>query len=97
MMLLNVLGAVLLVAGFYAAWRLAPRPTDAPPARWFPDPAARSPRRRLWDGQAWTARVTDGDEAADRGHHFRGRFWGRWPWSAGPSTGSWTASSLSGT
>ncbi|MFD6091062.1 PrsW family glutamic-type intramembrane protease [Oerskovia sp. NPDC060338] len=81
MMLLNVLGAVLLVAGFYAAWRLAPRPTDAPPARWFPDPAARTPRRRLWDGQAWTARVTDGAEAADRGHHFRGRFWGRWVWA----------------
>ncbi|QDW61794.1 PrsW family glutamic-type intramembrane protease [Oerskovia sp. KBS0722] len=79
-MMLNILGAVLLIVGFYAAWRLAPRRPDAPAAGWFPDPASKSPRRRLWDGQAWTARVTDGAERANRGHHFRGRFWGRWVW-----------------
>ncbi|WP_235535376.1 PrsW family glutamic-type intramembrane protease [Oerskovia sp. Root918] len=79
-LLLNVLGAVLLAAGFYAAWRLAPQRPDAPPARWYPDPASKAARRRFWDGEAWTARVTAGTEAANRGHHFRGRFWGRWVW-----------------
>ncbi len=79
-MMLNILGAVLLIVGFYAAWRLAPQRSDAPAAGWFPDPASKSPRSRLWDGQAWTARVADGAEQANRGHHFRGRFWGRWVW-----------------
>ncbi|MFJ2300731.1 PrsW family glutamic-type intramembrane protease [Oerskovia paurometabola] len=80
-MMLNILGAVLLIVGFYAAWRLAPKRPGAPAAGWFPDPASKSPRSRLWDGQAWTARVTGGAERANRGHHFRGRFWGRWVWS----------------
>ncbi|WP_336708099.1 PrsW family glutamic-type intramembrane protease [Oerskovia sp. USHLN155] len=79
-MMLNILGAVLLIVGFYAAWRLAPKRPDAPAAGWFPDPASKSTRSRLWDGQAWTARVTDGAARANLGHHFRGRFWGRWVW-----------------
>lgn len=79
--MLNILGAVLLIAGFYAAWRLAPRRDDSPAKGWFPDPASTAPRRRLWDGQAWTARVADGSEPAARGHLFRGRFWGRWVWA----------------
>jgi RsiW-degrading membrane proteinase PrsW (M82 family) len=79
-MMLNILGAVLLIVGFYAAWRLAPKRPDTPAAGWFPDPASKSPHSRLWDGQAWTARVADGADRANRGHHFRGRFWGRWVW-----------------
>lgn len=80
-MMLNILGAVLLIGGFYAAWRLAPKRPDVPAEGWFPDPASKAPRSRLWDGQAWTARVAAGAEQANRGHHFRGRFWGRWVWS----------------
>jgi RsiW-degrading membrane proteinase PrsW (M82 family) len=81
MAMLNVLGAILLVAGSWAAWRIAPRRPDVPAEGWFPDPASPAPRRRLWDGQAWTAHVADGAEPADRGRRFRGRFWGRWVWS----------------
>ncbi|MFF3063605.1 PrsW family glutamic-type intramembrane protease [Oerskovia sp. NPDC057915] len=79
-MMLNILGAVLLIVGLLAAWRLAPQRPDVPAAGWFPDPAAKAPRSRRWDGQAWTAQVADGTEQANRGHHFRGRFWGRWVW-----------------
>ncbi|MHA7134431.1 PrsW family glutamic-type intramembrane protease [Oerskovia turbata] len=80
-MMLNILGAILLIVGFLAAWRLAPRRPDVPAEGWFPDPASQAPRRRLWDGQAWTARVAEGGEPAHRGRRFRGRFWGRWVWA----------------
>lgn len=75
-----VLAAVALVAGTWAAYRLAPRGAGVPSAGWFPDPSTREARRRTWDGRAWTGAVSAGDEPADRGHRFRGRFWGPWAW-----------------
>lgn len=77
-MMLTIVGAVLLAVGLYAAWRLAPQRPDVPAEGLFPDPASTAARRRLWDGQAWTAHVADGGEPANRGHHFRGRSRGSW-------------------
>ncbi|MBU5421273.1 PrsW family intramembrane metalloprotease [Cellulomonas hominis] len=78
-MMITVLGVALLAVGTWAALVLARRDTrPAPASGWFPDPSADLPRRRLWDGRTWTARVAAGDTVADRGRRFRGRFWGPW-------------------
>lgn len=79
-MILTILGAALLAAGLAAAYVLAPRGAGSPASGWHPDPASGDERRRLWDSRTWTDRVADGGPAADRGHRFRGRFWGRWVW-----------------
>lgn len=73
-----VVGVLLLVAGGVSASLLAPRTEAVPAAGWFPDPASDAPRRRFWDGRAWTGHLADSDVAADRGRRFRGRFWGPW-------------------
>lgn len=79
-----VLAAVALVAGTWAAFRLAPRGPAVPAAGWFADPSAKEARRRYWDGRAWTGAVADGHLLAELGHRFRGRFWGPWAgWLAG--------------
>lgn len=77
-MFITVVGAVLLVAGTWAAFRLAPRGQGAPGAGWFPDPSSTAARQRRWDGSTWADEVVDGGAPADRGRRFRGRFWGRW-------------------
>jgi PrsW family intramembrane metalloprotease len=74
--ILSVAGAVLLIAGFALAYRVARQRPGVPAAGWFPDPAIASPRSRLWDSRTWTPQVQLGPEAADRGR----RFWGRWAW-----------------
>lgn len=81
-MILNTAGAVLLVVGFTAALYAARARAGVPGAGWFPDPASRERRRRWWDGRAWTGRLAEGGPAAERGRHFRGRFWGAWVWFA---------------
>lgn len=81
-MILNTAGAILLVAGFTAALHAAPGRAGVPGAGWFPDPATSAPRRRWWDGRAWTGRLAEGGPPADRGRRFRGRFWGTWVWFA---------------
>lgn len=75
---LNILGAVLLLAGAVTAYLLAPHGAGVPAAGWCPDPATRKPRLRFWDSRAWTGHVADGDAPATQGHRFRGRFWGPW-------------------
>lgn len=78
-MMITTLGVLLLAVGTWGALLLARRDTrPAPVPGWFPDPATDLPRRRLWDGRTWTARVAGGDTVADRGRRFRGRFWGPW-------------------
>jgi len=77
---LNVLGAVLLVAGFGAAWRAGRERPGTPTAAWHPDPSEYFPQSRWWDSRAWTARVRPADFAADRGRRFHGRFRGSWAW-----------------
>lgn len=74
--LLSTICLTLLVLAtlLAAAWWRAR--ADEPPADWYPDPAHAQGRRR-WDGQAWREDVQAGPEHG-RGHHFRGRFWGRW-------------------
>ncbi|MCP2324423.1 RsiW-degrading membrane proteinase PrsW (M82 family) [Hamadaea flava] len=78
----DLAGLLLLVAGLVVAYRFAPDRPGTPPAGWHPDPAYRGPRSRLWDERAWTPQVSPGGTVADRGHWFRGRFWGRWAWIA---------------
>lgn len=77
-LVISLLGAVELTAGFVAAYWLARARAGVPAARWFPDPSVSLPRDRWWDARAWTPQVQPGDTAANRGHRFRGRFWGGW-------------------
>jgi len=83
-MILTVVGAVLLVAGMVAVVSAGRARDGVPAAGWFPDPASHAPRQRRWDSRAWTGDTREGAQAAERGHRFRGRFWGS----------SWVASLL---
>lgn len=78
MLMIIVLGVLLLAAGGAVAYLRAPRTSGVPAPGWFPDPASDEPRRRFWDGRAWTGHLAQGDVPADRGRRFRGRFWGPW-------------------
>lgn len=78
-MILTGVGAVLLVVGMVAAVAAARTRDGVPAAGWFPDPASRTPRQRRWDSRAWIGDTREGTQAAERGHRFRGRFWG-WSW-----------------
>lgn len=93
-MILNIVGAILLIGGTLAAFRLAPRSEPVPPADWYPDPSTRAPRQRFWDGRAWTGRVADGAAPAPHGHRFRGRFWGPWVAYAGTAAAVLLAGSI---
>ena len=72
-------GAVLVVVGLAGVLRWSGDRPAAVAAGWYPDPSSTRPRRRRWDGGTWTREVADGGAHADRGRHFRGRFWG-WAW-----------------
>ncbi|GIG65816.1 PrsW family glutamic-type intramembrane protease [Phytomonospora endophytica] len=79
MLSLNIFAAVLLVAGFAAAYVLYRPRAGVPAAGRYPDPVARSAaRERMWDSRAWTAEVGPGDTAARVGPRFRGWFRGGW-------------------
>lgn len=79
-MVLTLVGVLLLAVGLVAAYVLARRGEGVPSSGWHPDPSTHDARQRFWDSRTWTSRVVDGAPAADRGHRFRGRFWGRWVW-----------------
>lgn len=74
----DLLGAVLLLGGFAATYLLWQQRANDPGHSWQPDPTTDEARERFWDGQAWTAATTDGTQIGNRGHRFRGRFWGWW-------------------
>lgn len=79
--MVNLIGGILLIGGWVAAFAAARGRPPAPPPGWFPDPSTRT-GQRFWDGRAWTARVWDSPDTAGRGRRFRGRFWGDWAWIA---------------
>jgi RsiW-degrading membrane proteinase PrsW (M82 family) len=78
--MISIIGLVLLVAGGWATVATRPVRPDDPPAGWHADPVRGAPRRRFWDGQAWTRRVVEQEQAAPGGRRFHGRFRGRWLW-----------------
>lgn len=78
---LNLIGGILLIVGWVAAYAAARSRSPVPAAGWFPDPS-RGVGERWWDGWAWTPHVQGATVAGDRGRLFRGRFWGGWVWLA---------------
>lgn len=79
MAVLNLIGGILLIGGWVAAYAAARDRPPAPPHGWFPDPSG-GIGERLWDGHAWTPQVRRSPAAAVRARRFHGRFWGGWVW-----------------
>lgn len=82
MAVLNLIGGILLLAGWAAAFAAARDRPPQPPPGWFPDPSTGA-GERYWDGHTWTPWAQEagpGLPAAPQGRRFRGRFWGRWAW-----------------
>ncbi|HZM81425.1 MAG TPA: DUF2510 domain-containing protein [Candidatus Limnocylindrales bacterium] len=81
MAVLILIGVILLIGGWVAAFVAARDRPPEPAPGWFPDPSTGF-GERFWDAHAWTPQARESAVTANLGRRFRGHFWGAWVWFA---------------